>query len=520
MVLWFLFFSNPGDTQGFLFETTNCVESFRHSTLSRRQPSIWVSALGDQAVNPSHYFFATKACLFGLSNAFSMSESFMTTMPLDSAKRLQLTHTPTTPEVSPKAFESGTTFSTSSNPSCSSEKPIVEDVASVPRPSPSRKRTVEDVVFACKSPLKKQRVEGWLKEVETKRATSCPPRLEETVIPVGSDPKKRGEQQRPLLQFLQEMSQSQKSQTQSLGGGSGTASSRSERLGTSNALYRQTLRNNGVYIDYVGSEISQELRTFLRSHILKERSSKLSPEVIARAVKKALDIADGPEINVYDLTDQATLPIKRDDVGRGGDTPWHPNCLPRDERSDASLAIPKPDIHCGYPMGRASSWTQEENVVIAHTMAVRITQPAKGNSFPFFILELKSEAMGGTLWQAENQAAGSGACCVNIARWIFEQAYPSQTQSVLDSIAFSACLTHRRVYFFVHFYSPTHKRYYMSSIADFDTFNQVQQSHDIVQNIFDHCLGDRQTKIRDALTLLFPFPSTWKNSRSASTLNS
>ena len=427
------------------------------------------------------------------------------------AKRLQFLHTPTTTEGSlNKAHKPRVAPPTPPEPSDSSKKPTNKDAG------------FEYVVSASKPAPEKCRIEDWLeklgtekatRKVGTERAVSCPPLIESTVTQEGEDK----EQQWPLLQFLQEMSQSQKLQKQSIGGASGTASS---RPGTSNALYRQTLRNNGVHVDYTGSDIPPELRTFLRSHILKKRHRKLSREVVAQAIKKTLHIADSPESSVYDLTDQATLPIKRDDVGHGGNTPWYPNCLPRDERSDASLAIPKPDIHCGYPIGMASSWTQEENVVIAHAMAVRITQPAKGNSFPFFVLELKSEAMGGTLWQAENQAAGSGACCVNIVRWILEQAYPLRAQSIVDSIAFSACFTHRRVYFFVHFYSPTHKRHYMSSIADFDTLRQVQQSNDIVHNVFDHCLGNRQTKIRDALKLLFPFPHAWKNSRSASAFNS
>ena len=54
--------------------------------------------------------------------------------------------------------------------------------------------------------------------------------------------------------------------------------------------------------------IPPELRSFLDSKILSERSTKLSPEAIADAVQTAVDIADSPEGNVYDLITTGTLP--------------------------------------------------------------------------------------------------------------------------------------------------------------------------------------------------------------------
>ena len=388
----------------------------------------------------------------------------------------------------------------------------------VPRLS---KRIREVVHPTCCPAPKKRRVEDWLAKSPPARATSCPPRLEGSGPHVTFDPGQQaeqgeeGEEQRPLLEALQEMSQSR----QSFEGGS-VASGRSSRPATSHADYRKTLYNNGIFIDHTGEKIPPELRRFLDSDILKERSTHLPPEAIAEAVKTAVEIADSPEGNVYDLTDTATLPIKRSNVGRGGNTPWYADSLPRNEAYEIPLATPKADVHCGYPIGQRSIWKVEENAVIDHRAVRRLTQPAKGNSFPFLVCEMKSEAMGGTLWHAENQAAGSAACCVNAIRWILREAYKSENQPVVDTISFSACVTNRLLVFNVHWYSKAENQNYMSWIATFETMRHVQRCNHVVHNIFDYGLGSRQTKIRDALALLYPVPEHWKQARPASVMNS
>ena len=59
----------------------------------------------------------------------------------------------------------------------------------------------------------------------------------------------------------------------------------------------------------------------------------------------------------------------------------------------------------------------------------------------------------------------------------------------------------------------------MSWIATCETMRHVQKSNHIVESIFEHSLGTRQTKIREALARLYPFPDQWKNSRPASVMN-
>ncbi|KAK1093105.1 hypothetical protein LTR48_003005 [Friedmanniomyces endolithicus] len=396
-------------------------------------------------------------------------------------------------------------------------------------PEPSRfseKREFGDDNPAPNSP-NKRRIEEWLSSTRSRRK-SCPPRLElkvpdsdkgqPTLARKETSGPDRGNGLRPLIELLQDMSQSQQqSQTQSFGAGS-VASGRNARSVTSHPDYRSVLRNNCIHIDHTGKKIPPELREFLDSSIIKQRSEPLTPEAIAEAVQTAIEIADSPESNIYDLNGTAMLPIKRSDVGRGGNTPWYTDTLPKSDAYDTPLAQPKPDVHCGYLTGQRSTWTVEENAVIDHQQAKKITQPARGNCFPFFVFEMKSEAMGGTLWHAENQAAGSGACCVNAKRWLYREAYGTNDQLVVESIAFSACVTHREVVFHVHHYSAADNLYYMSLLEAFQTVRQVEECNNIVSNIFKHALGSRQDKTREQVKLLYPFPAHWKKTRSASVM--
>ncbi|CAF9941375.1 MAG: hypothetical protein HETSPECPRED_003219 [Heterodermia speciosa] len=436
--------------------------------------------------------------------AFALSDDASNSVNPRPTKRYQhLPPTPPTPSLSLKKF------SQSSRP---------EAVLSSP-PGDSRlprKPALVDLDPASCPVPEKSRLDYWLEDLPNSpptRASSCPPDLEHSIPPEILD---IGEGQPLSFDILQEISQSQRPKLEAGSLGSG----RSSRPPTSHADYRRTLRKNGICIDHTGAEIPPELRSFLDLHILQERSSKVSPESITEAVNTAIQIADSPEGNVYDLQDTAMLPIKRSKVGRGGNTPWFPDGLPRNDVYGIPLAAPKADIHLGYPIDHNSGWTDKEDAVIDHVAARRLTKPAKGNCFPFFTLELKSEAMGGNLWQAENQAAGSGASCVNATRWVFREAYPSRDQSVMKSIAFSACVTQRLAIFYVHFYSAEKSQHYMSWIATCETMRHVQKSNHLVENILEHCLGARQTNIRTALGQLYPFPSHWKNSRPASVMDS
>ena len=371
-------------------------------------------------------------------------------------------------------------------------------------------------------PASKRLIHDWLQTVHLHHTASYPPQPtgERVLMTVTSD-----NHQSPLYELSQNILQSPsldmvQSEEQSFGG---SISSTKSKIPTSSAAYRSILQINGVRIDHKGRKIPNELRKFIDTDILKKRPFELSTEDVVDTEDTAIRIADKTEANVYDLLDTAMFPVKRRDIDRGGNTPWSTKALPRITRISYPhpLAAPKPDVYIGYPAGLDSTWTVDETAVVNHWAAMPYTRPALGSCFPFLMFELKSEATGGTLWQAENQAAGSGAHCVNSMRWFFGQAYPSKTPSILDTVAFTIVATHRDAIYHVHFYSEEDKIFYMSFIGSCSTLRDgdIQRSNDITKNILEHGLGTRQEKIRSALGDMGPCLRRWKPSRSASVLD-
>lgn len=273
-------------------------------------------------------------------------------------------------------------------------------------------------------------------------------------------------------------------------------------------------------MDLTGRGMPKEIREMMDTQILKGRSSPPLPEERGlEIVEKAAGLADSAEAKVSSLISTELFPVNRLDIGEGGDTMWSTDALPYDPTYDQPLATPKPDYHYGYPTGQRSDWTRQQNAVVDHPFARPYTQPARGNRFPFLALELKSEATGGTLWHAENQAAGSGSHCVNALRWLLKQASPTQVIPVTDCVAFTCGITHRDVIFYVHYYSEKDRYFCMSYLQRFSTTDSVdiQRCHSVVKNILEYGIVTRQAKIKDALGQLFPFSEAWKMSRPAST---
>lgn len=158
--------------------------------------------------------------------------------------------------------------------------------------------------------------------------------------------------------------------------------------------------------------------------------------------------------------------------------------------------------------------------VVDHREALPYSQPSKEVLFPFYMIEIKSEASGGTLYVAENQAASSGTQSVRARRWLHSQANPSRILSTTDAIAFTAAVSQRMVVLHVHWYSPEEEKYYMSYIDCF----RLPKPSDVLEycnhhlNIQDFGVGDLQDSIRKLLKALHPIPKHWKKGRSTTAI--
>ena len=393
------------------------------------------------------------------------------------------------------------------------------------------KRALEDGDIDCTPTRKRHRLESptslpspssigeWLSTIPR---TSSPPSTRPRSAPAQFSGREVlttiGNSHPASLAIIEQMSQSQ---GQSLKRGS-NASSQNLRPSTSHPIYRSLLFNNGIRMDHTGRRMPTKVREMMDKQILQGRSSPpLSEERVLQTIKKAEALADSAEGKVSSLVTTDMFPVDRSDVEEGGNTMWSTDALPYNPDYDQPLAAPKPDFHYGYPPGQRSDWTAQENAIADHRVARPYTQPARGNRFPFLALEMKSEATGGTLWHAENQAAGSGSYCVKALQWFLEQASPTEIISITDCVAFTGAITHREVIFHVHYYSKEDACCYMSYLGRFSTTapRDVQGCHDLVKNILEYGLTARQTKIKNALAQLFPVPDQWKQTRPASTVS-
>ncbi|KAL9584224.1 MAG: hypothetical protein Q9212_002253 [Teloschistes hypoglaucus] len=403
------------------------------------------------------------------------------------------------------------------------DKPLPPNPQSnAPTPPPTTQSNTQSPYgpdAVCESPHT-LRICDWLATVPLPRPNSVPPHHRGSAPPNFANTESLidwADYQKPTFAAMQQMSALH---GESVGKGS-DSTNRSSRLGTDNPRYLRILHVNRVRIDLTGEKIPKELRSFIDTHILKQRLSQLSPIEVAEVVECVLGIANNVENDVYNLVNTPMFPIRRLGMRRGGNMPWYNDGLPKGTLSTTPLSIPKPDIHCGYPPTESYAelfWSDEEGEVIGHDTLRRLAAPTTSNCFPLFLLELKSEANHGTLLHAERQAAGSGGYCVNTMRTLLgEASKASQTPppTITDSIAFSASITHRQAIIYVHWYNPEEDLHYMSWIAEFGSLRNSQGCSHVVENILDHCLGARQTKVRQALKRLYPLPSYWKSARSS-----
>lgn len=299
----------------------------------------------------------------------------------------------------------------------------------------------------------------------------------------------------------------------------GSSKSSITRIKSSDPKYQSVLKYNSVHMDKTGLDMSDDIKVMIKGEILKKRGSPpLSKDVLNDTAKTMAEWANTTENVLSGLTNSPLFPIQLQSLGKGGNSRWPTTALPYNPDYKNPLSPPNPDFHVGYPIGLNAPWSAKEACVVDHPYAQPYTQPATANSFPFFTLELKSEATGGTLWHAENQAAGSGTYCVKAMQWLMQHAEPASISSPVDTVSFSVAANARHVIFYVHYYSPETETYVMSymqccTITDPE---DIQQCRNIVKNITEYGLGVRLKTLQKCLQKIYPQTNLWLNKRPAS----
>lgn len=230
-----------------------------------------------------------------------------------------------------------------------------------------------------------------------------------------------------------------------------TGKSSITKINPINTKYRGVLEYNNVEIDPAGSKISQEVRSLLDTDILKKRTSPPLSQDQLKDTMESMNKWGGSTENVTNsFIPSSMFPVHQSGISLGGNSPWPRLALPYDQDFGYPISTPKPDYHVGYETGKKSGFSAQQARVINHPYARPYTQPGTGNYLPFLTLELKSEATGGTLYLAENQAAGSGTYSLRAMEWLLDQAKASQTTRQTDTVAFSIAATGRIAVLSVH----------------------------------------------------------------------
>ena len=288
----------------------------------------------------------------------------------------------------------------------------------------------------------------------------------------------------------------------------------SERLNTASPMFRATLKMNGVVMDVLGNKIPLEVQEFVDKHIRKERSSPpLGSDEKARINEQIEQGWNKAESMVSDILKTPLFPLKAPDIAEGRDTLWSAKPLPRNSDYPYALPAPKPDRHYGFLTSETSNWTVQELSVADHPRVRPYSQPTRENLFPSRLIELKSEATGGTLYAGEGQTALDGAHRVRSQLWMLDQIDPTAPRSCTDAIVFSSVVSQREIVTHVHYYNPEDGNIYMSYIDDFPFRKDPQGCRNHNENLSEWLVKVQQPTIRDILRRVHPVMKSWKKGR-------
>lgn len=137
------------------------------------------------------------------------------------------------------------------------------------------------------------------------------------------------------------------------------------------------------------------------------------------------------------------------------------------------LKTPRPDIFVAFSE-RAFGSSADTLLFQLQASGNLVSDPtlAAGLRFPFLVVETKSAATGGTIYQAQNQAAVGGACMLNCLLRLDELSSLADASPSLSPdmpMAFSIATQSNVVELWVHYcdQSPPHT-YCMARVATFD----------------------------------------------------
>ncbi len=116
---------------------------------------------------------------------------------------------------------------------------------------------------------------------------------------------------------------------------------------------------------------------------------------MSKVIDMVEELADSTEGPIAKLIRTDMFPFERPGIAEGGNSPWSTVALPNNPEYQYDVSAPTPDTHFGYPTNQRSGWSYAQSNIITHPVARSYAQPARGNTIPFPMVEMKSEADAG-----------------------------------------------------------------------------------------------------------------------------
>ncbi|KAJ9497086.1 hypothetical protein H2202_007558 [Exophiala xenobiotica] len=216
----------------------------------------------------------------------------------------------------------------------------------------------------------------------------------------------------------------------------------------SSPTYRHDLFHSNIEID--PDQVSRSVLDYGRQIITRTRYSPGLQESQAQNVVNVLrSLKDADEDTIrsgYKLTQllPGTIPYSGK-IMMGSNIPFDPTSLPHVPPAPP-LAVPRPGQH--YCLDRGSFSIEEDNKQSVKSLR-RLARPSTTGCWPYFTVEFKSEAQGGTFWVAENQNAVSGSLCVNSMEKLLSIVQSGHTE--FDSVSFSCNISSSNADIWIHY---------------------------------------------------------------------
>ncbi|MCJ1292934.1 hypothetical protein MMC34_004487 [Xylographa carneopallida] len=173
------------------------------------------------------------------------------------------------------------------------------------------------------------------------------------------------------------------------------------------------------------------------------------------------------------------------------------------ESAKQGISIPKPDYHYGYNVAAFESTN-----IDALEHSGKYARPSTTSFLPFFAVELKSQARGGTMWVAENQNAGSGAlfvhCFERVIAWngqnYWETLKEDKTNySEVDSVAFSCCIDATTATLWIHWHQK--EKYNSAKFGSYwlNESKDIRRLYSAISHIIEYGLTTRLDQVKHAV---------------------